>query len=175
LADRSRLDRDALLVVAERGIRRVRRGQFPTLGWLVRLLDEAVQQARMRVAPDLMLFRKSLLTLEGVVAEVGERSGQIDRTLTVEFLRHFLAESPRRWLRMPDSRDFPTRLSVLDLLHTMLSYPSAVTRFWTGHGFDILEGSVRRWEAGLRSPGAIAGDVSSVHRVSGSGSCQESP
>jgi hypothetical protein len=105
-----------------------------------------------------MLFRKSLHTLEGVVADVGECAGQIDRTLSMRFFSHFAAECPQRWLRFPDSREFSTRLSNLDMTRTLLSYPTTVARFWTGHTFDILEASVRRWESALRSNVAVAGD-----------------
>jgi len=151
LAERQIVDQAALTKVVEARIKRVRRGHFPGLNWLVGLLDEAVQDARLRVSADLMLFRKSLHTLEGVVAEVGESTGQIDKTLSIEFLRHFAAEWPRRWVRLPNSRNFATRLSNLDLTHTLLSYPAAVARFWTGHSLDILEACVNRWEASLSS------------------------
>jgi ubiquinone biosynthesis protein len=156
LADRQRLDDQAIRAVAEAWVRRVRRGQFPGLSWLVGMLDEAAEKARLRVSPDMMLFRKSLLTLEGVVAEVGECSGQIDKTLSIQFLRHFAAEYPQRWIQLPASRDFSTRLSNLDVTQTLLSYPTTVARFWTGHSLDILEACVRRWEAGVqtdRNPG----------------------
>ena len=138
------------------------------------MLDEAVQSARLRVSPDLMLFRKSLLTLEGVIAEVGERSGQIDKTLNIEFLRHFAAEYPQRWLCLPHSRDFATRLSNLDVMKTLGSYPIAVARFWTGHGLDILEACARHWEASLRSEDvAIADDSLTTRPESEKGASQE--
>lgn len=149
LDQRQRVDEAALKSVVDSAIKRVRRGQFPGLNWLLSLLDEAVQRARLRVAPDLMLFRKSLHTLEGVITEVGERGGQIDRTLSVEFLRHFAAEWPKRWIRLPHSRDFATRISNFDVTHTLLSYPATVARFWTGHAVDLLEACVSRWEATL--------------------------
>ena len=38
-------------------------GKFPGLIWLIGLLDEAVQTARLRVAGELMLLRKTLHTL----------------------------------------------------------------------------------------------------------------
>ncbi len=147
LGDRERTDNEALRAVAEASIKSVRRGQFPGMSWLIELLDEATQTAKLRVSPDLMLFRKSLLTLEGVIAEVGEREGQIEKTLLIEFLRHFAVEWPQRWLRVPGSREFPTRLSNFDLTDTLLSYPATVTRFWTGHAFDLVESCVKRWEA----------------------------
>lgn len=151
LSDQQRLDGAALKTVVEAWIKRVRRGQFPGLSWLVGMLDDATHNARLRVSTDLMLFRKSLHMLEGVVAEVGERSGQIDKTLSIEFLRHFASEWPQRWLRLPHTRDFATRLSNFDVTSTLLSYPATVARFWTGHALDILEACVRRWEASLQS------------------------
>ena len=133
LAVRQRPDPLALEAVVQAWIRRVRRGQFPGLSWLVGMLDDAVQNARLRVRSDLMLFRKSLHTLAGVVAEVGESRGQIDKVIRTEFARHFAMEWPQRWLRLPHSREFATRLSNFDLTHTMLSCPTTVARFWTGH------------------------------------------
>ena len=151
LDERQRVDEEALRSVVNSAIKRVRRGQFPGLNWLLSLLDDAVQNARLRVAPDLMLFRKSLHTLEGVIADVGERSGQIDKTLSIEFLRHFAAEWPKRWVRLPHSRDFATRLSNFDLTQTMLSYPATVARFWTGHAIDLLEACVSRWQDSIQN------------------------
>lgn len=165
LADPQRLDSAALRDVVDKSLRRVRRGRFPGLSWLVGMLDEAVLSARLRVSPDLMLFRKSLLTLEGVIAEVGERSGQIDKSLSIEFLRHFAAEYPLRWIRSPQSREFATRISNLDLLQTLGSYPTVVARFWTGHGFDILEACAKRWESGLqrKKNGTVADESLANH------------
>ena len=164
LADPQRLDAAELRRVVDKWLKRVRRGRFPGLSWLVGMLDEAVLSARLRVSPDLMLFRKSLLTLEGVIAEVGERSGQIDKSLSLEFLRHFAAEYPLRWLRAPQSRDFATRISNLDLLQTLGSYPTVVARFWTGHGFDILEACAKRWEASLQDEAGAVADGSLTNK-----------
>jgi ubiquinone biosynthesis protein len=163
LAERQRPDDQAIRGVAEDWIRRVRRGQFPGLSWLVGMLDEAVQKGRLRVSPDMMLFRKSLLTLEGVVAEVGQCSGQIDKTLSIEFLRHFAAEYPQRWLQLPTSRNSSTRVSNMDLTHTLLSYPTSVTRFWTGHALDILEACVSRWQQGVQ-PDAASESQIGIHQ-----------
>jgi ubiquinone biosynthesis protein len=152
LDDRQRADEDALKLVVDDWVKRVRRGQFPGLHWLVGLLDDAVQNARLRVSANLIMFRKSLHTLEGVVAAVGESSGQIDKTLSIEFLRHFAKEWPKRCVRLPNSRDYATRLSNLDVTYTLLSYPATVARFWTGHALDVLEACVSRWEASLAPP-----------------------
>ncbi len=116
----------------------MRQGQFPGLSWLIGMLDDAVQSARLRVAADLMLFRKTLHTLEGVVAELGPDGFQIDDVLCREFLRHFVVEWPQRWLVEPTSRKFATRLSNADLTQTMLTVPWTATRFWLGQSLDLL-------------------------------------
>ncbi len=139
LADPDKLNHQVLGSVVDAWLTRIRQGQFPGLGWLIGLLDDAVQQARMRVSVDLMLFRKSLHTLEGVLADVGERSGQIDKTLCLEFLKHFAVEWPRRWYHAPHSRDYATQLSNLDLAQLWLNYPTTVARFWTAQAADFMD------------------------------------
>jgi ubiquinone biosynthesis protein len=138
LADRKCLDREALLEVVRSWIRRIRHGQIPGLKWLIGMLDDAVQVARLRVVADMMLFRKSLHTLEGVLAAVASDDYRIDAVLFREFLRQFAIEWPRRWISPPDSREFATRLSNLDLTQVLLSYPSTLARFWAGFSLDVL-------------------------------------
>ena len=139
LATQQQPDQAALGSVADKWVRRVRCGQFPGLSWLSGMLDESVQRAKLRVRDDLMLFRKSLLALEGVVADVGEQTGLIDRTLNTEFLRHFATELPQRWFHPPTSRRFATQLSNFDITHAMLGVPTALASFLTSHAFDAVE------------------------------------
>jgi ubiquinone biosynthesis protein len=139
LADRRRPDLPALERVVDARLKRVRRGEFPGFGWLTGLLDEAVQAGRLRVGGDLLLFRKTLHTLEGVVADIGEGDSRIDEVLVREFLGQLALEWPRRWLARPDSRAFATRLSNTDLAQLVLGLPWAVTRFWLDTGFDLLK------------------------------------
>jgi len=127
----------ALKAVVHAGLSRIGRGQFPGLKWLLGVLDEAVQTAGLRVAADLMLFRKTLYTLEGVVAEIGPERFQVDEVLVREFLRHFTVEWPRRWVSLPHSREFATRLSNWDLTRTMLSLPWTTTQFWLHECLDV--------------------------------------
>lgn len=138
LADRRRLDHAALVDVVGRAIASIRHGRMPGLSWLIGLLDDAVQTARLRVAADLMLFRKSLHTLEGVVAAVADDAHRIDDVLLGEFLRHFALEWPRRWMTSPASREFATRISNLDLTQTLLKCPSSALRIWTACWLDLL-------------------------------------
>ncbi|REJ88503.1 MAG: hypothetical protein DWQ34_22025 [Planctomycetota bacterium] len=152
LGDPERLNRAELRFVIERRLKQIRRGRFPGLNWLIGMLDDATQDARLRVGPDLMLFRKSLHSLEGVVAEVGESDGLLDRALLSEFLRHFAQEWPGRWFQHPLSRRCATRLSNLDLTRTFWSGPAATARFWTGHTIDILQTLQRRGSAVVPQP-----------------------
>lgn len=139
LSQRTEIDRRGLALVVQDRLRMVRRGAFPGFTWLVGLLDESFEKGRLRVAADMMLFRKSLHTLQGVVAEIGAGQGVIDDVLFRQFLRHFALEWPKRWVALPDSREFATRLSNLDITNTLASGPSALARFWIEHGLDLCK------------------------------------
>jgi ubiquinone biosynthesis protein len=139
LAERVPPDPTALDQVVRARLRRLRHGEFPSFPWLMGLLDEAVQSARLRVHADLMLFRKTLHTLDGVVADLGAGDHRIHLVLQNEWLRHFSREWPLRWIAPPDSRSFATRLSNVDLIQLMLSVPFAATRFWLDHGLDLFD------------------------------------
>jgi ubiquinone biosynthesis protein len=130
LAQRQGVDRAALAAVVRDGLQRLRPGQFPDLGWLMSLLDEATRISRLRVGANLLLFWKSLLTLEGVIADIGAGDRRIDEVLLREFFGHLAFEWPQRWLTPPGSRAFATRLSNTDLAHWMLSLPWTSTRCW---------------------------------------------
>ena len=138
LAERPGVDRSALRRIVANWLRRVRQGQIPGLTWLLGLLDDAAQNARLRVASNLMLFRKSLYTLAGVLADVGPQGFDVDTVLTWEFLRHWACEWPQRWFAWPESREFATGLSTLDLARAWLSGPATVARFWVGQSLDLL-------------------------------------
>ncbi len=145
LSERRPVDRLALTTVVNNWLRKVRHGQQPGLSWMVGLLDEAIQTARLRVAGDMMLFRKSLLTLEGVIGDLGADGFRIDDIAAGEFLRQFGGELPQRWFSTPASRRFPTRLSNADLAETVWSFPLVLPRFWLAETDAILAG---RWASG---------------------------
>jgi ubiquinone biosynthesis protein len=138
LSERKPIDRPNLVAVVERAIRRVRQGTLPGLNWLVELLDDAVHTAGLRAGADLMVLRKSLHTLEGVVAEIAGPAFRIDDVLLADFLGHFAAELPRRFVAPLESREFATRLSNLDLAQAWLASPLALARFWMRQSFDML-------------------------------------
>jgi ubiquinone biosynthesis protein len=140
-ARRQCVNRTALEPVVNSWLGRVRRGQFPGFNWLMGLLDEAAQTARLRVGADLLLFRKSLHTLEGVLADIGAVGGRLDEVLLKEFLVQLTLEWPQRWLAPPGSRAFATRLSNFDLSQFLLGLPWTVTRYWLGQSTDLLSGT----------------------------------
>jgi ubiquinone biosynthesis protein len=130
LAERRHVNRPALESVVGAWLGRVRRAQFPGFAWLMGLLDEAFQTAGLRVGGDLMLFRKTLHTLEGVLADVHAGTSPMDEVLLREFVRHLAVEWPQRWVALPHSRAFATRLSNADLVQMLLGLPWAAAQVW---------------------------------------------
>lgn len=138
LARRGSVDRAALDGMVRDRLRQVRRGQLPGLSWVIGLLDDASQRAGLRVSTDLMLLRKSLLTLMGVVADLAGNDGTIDAVVLRDFVSHFITEFPLRWCARPDSRNSATRVSNSDLLELALSLPMTAARCWLSCGRDLL-------------------------------------
>jgi ubiquinone biosynthesis protein len=132
LDERGTVDRGELQNVVEQWLRRIRRGQFPGLTWLVGLIDDAAQTARLRVTADMMLFRKTLHTLEGVIGELGADGFRIEDAMLYEFALQFGLEWPRRWLTPPASRMFATRLSNLDIAECIWRIPLTAARYVQG-------------------------------------------
>jgi hypothetical protein len=125
------IDRPTLESVVRAWLGRIRQGHFPGFTQIMGLLDDAVQIARLRVGADLLLFRKTLHTLEGVVADIGG-GDRIGTVLLGQFLGHLAAEYPQRWFLPPTSRACATRLSTADLVEAAVSWPWTVARFWLG-------------------------------------------
>jgi ubiquinone biosynthesis protein len=123
-------DRGALKLAVDGWLCRLGNGYTPSFTWLMGLLDEAVQTARLAVGPDLLLFRKSLHTLQGVLADLDAEDRHMDEVLLGQFLFHLAVEWPQRWLVGPHCREFSTRLSTIDLARLILGIPWTATRFW---------------------------------------------
>jgi hypothetical protein len=85
-----------------------------------------------------MLFRKSLLMLEGVLKDIGGDDEQVHEVLQGQFVRELLREWPSRWVATPNSREFGTHISNMDLCHLMMSGPFTAGRFWIEEGQDLL-------------------------------------
>jgi ubiquinone biosynthesis protein len=113
---------------------KLHRGSMPGVAWLTELLDRLALQAGVRFDADLLLFRKSLLTLEGVLADLapaGTHSTALDEAVLGVFLRQWTAEWPQRWVAPLASRAFATHLSTADLWAALWSSPAAALRWWT--------------------------------------------
>ena len=118
-------------------LRDVRGGTFPGFAWLTGLLDELARTAAMHFPEETALFRKSLLTLQGVAEDV---SGDVtvDEVLVRTGIAAFASDLPGRPLAQVASRAFASRLSNLDLLTAWATLPLVPMRFWLGVYTDVL-------------------------------------
>ncbi len=143
-------NQQALRCVVDAWLRRIRHGQLPGMRWLVGLIDQAVQEANLRLSSELILFRKTLYTLDGLLTDLANgdspdqeakklQSAEMDRVLIEAFLKQFLMEWPKRWITHPYSRKFATRLSNLDLTCWMLLTPNTTARLLTGQIRDLMQ------------------------------------
>lgn len=135
---RQQVDIHLLLPVAQQWVAKIRQGYLPGMRWLTGFLDDAYKAAGLRLSPELLLFRKSLHTLDGVLGDLEAKHSLLDAVMMQKFLRQFIAEWPRRWFVSPASREFATRLSNLDLAMYSFEIPGAIFRYWLGQVDDLL-------------------------------------
>jgi len=121
-------DETALCEVVDRAVGALYRTEPPSLRWLLNLLGDAMFKAGVGFGEDLVLFRKSVLTLEGVAADVSTNTS-LGRVLPLSGGLELLREWARRCIASPISRDFGTHVSNLDLLSLYFAAPSAAGRF----------------------------------------------
>src|SRR6185503_4187895 len=95
-------------------LRRVRREQIPGPSWFTGLFEELMANG-VRFPSNLVLFRKSLFTLEGVVKDI-DPNCSIRRVFLREALLRLALEWPRRYISLPWSKGFATHLSNADLM-----------------------------------------------------------
>lgn len=119
-------------------------GAFPGLSWLMQLMDEAVTRARCRFAGDLLMFRKALQTLAGVVADVSPDC-HTDRVLAAAFVRQLLLEWGQRPFSLPASRHFATHFSNVDLAQLLMSAPVIGSLRWMDWQSDWLRDGGLGW------------------------------
>ena len=124
-----RMEEPALAGIVAHHIAGLEKGAWPGLPWLARLMDEAATRARCRFAGDLIVFRKVLQTLEGVVADVSPKC-RPDRVLFAAFLRQLAVEWGQRPFATPFSRHFATHFSNLDLTQLLASAPVVGSLRW---------------------------------------------
>jgi ubiquinone biosynthesis protein len=128
-------DESALREVVAQAVGALYRSEAPGLQWLLDLLGDATFKAGVLFGEDLILFRKSVLTLEGVAADVSEDLS-LGEVLHLSGGLVLLREWSRRCVASPVSRDFGTHVSNIDLLSLYFAAPSAMTRFFTDRLFQ---------------------------------------
>jgi len=131
------VDEKALRRVVEDKLMLIRQGRLPGVSWLMDLMDDALIEARGRFGSSLVIFRKVLQTLRGVVADVSEES-RADVVLAASLVSLLSVELPNRMIAPPLSRAFTSHLSNADLAHLLLSSPLIASRYWMGLRRDFL-------------------------------------
>ncbi len=111
------------------GLRRIRRGTFPGFDWFTGILDELARTAAIHFPEETTLFRKSLLTMQGVAEDV---SGEVavDDVLVKTGIATFAKEISKRPLAPTMSREFGSHVSNLDLINAWMAVPWLPTRYW---------------------------------------------
>ena len=122
-------DTDTLTDIVDRFLASVRRGRLPGFAGLSKLLDEIVVSTSARFPTRLLLFRKSLLTLEGVLRDLCPEL-PVDVALLAAVGRQLVRDAPRRLFAWPGRRDFGTHLSNLELLGLLTAPTRTTIRFW---------------------------------------------
>jgi ubiquinone biosynthesis protein len=131
-----RFDRPTLRRVLQLRLNELgRTGATPGINWLTVLLDQLVLTAGLRLDPNLLLFRKSLLTLDGVVADVTRTKKEtanalLDEVVVAGFVEQWILEWPRRFYAPFEDRSFGTHISASDLVGQLLCAPSTFARWW---------------------------------------------
>lgn len=120
--------RDAVSAAVEN----VRLGEFPGIEWMTALFDRLAAAQALRFPDALILFRKSLLTLSGVVADISE-TPSVDSVIMRTGWLDLLGGLPFRPLAAMDSRSRGTHLSNADLFGIWAGLPATAARFWTGN------------------------------------------
>ncbi len=119
----------ALRSVVDKALGKLYAGELPGFRWSQELLDDASLSAGVCFSSSLLLYRKSVLTIEGVVTDISSKSS-IGRVIPAAAARQFMRELAKRALAVPASRHFGTHLSNLDLFSLYWGGPMAATRFW---------------------------------------------
>lgn len=135
---RTRPDESRLQDSVARAMKRLRQGSIPGFDWSLRLLDDIALSNTMAFPENLMLFRKSLLTLSSVIEDVAS-GASIDSILLSSGLRRFCSELPARVMSDLDSRALGTHVSNLDLMTLWVNSPNSAAAYWLGAWQDYLD------------------------------------
>lgn len=120
-------DRRAMHRVIDESLQKVRKGRLPGPTWMAELFD-GLLGAGVKFPADLLLFRKSLFTIKGVINDI-DPEFSIDREFLATFATFLVREFPKRFARLPFSREYKSQLSNLDLIQTYLSSPLILAKY----------------------------------------------
>lgn len=123
------VDRERLRAVVGKAVDELRGRSLPTLAWLTRLLDRCVVEGGVRFEANLLLFRKTLHSLQGVLADVDPQF-EVDRVLLREVIARYGREWPMRAFALPWDHSFATHVSNAEVQGLMMTLPFMAGRAW---------------------------------------------
>lgn len=121
--------RDRLREPVRESLRSLREGRLPGPTWIAELMD-GVLTSGVKFPADLLMLRKSLFTLHGVIEDISPGYA-LDRVFFAKALRYLLREWPFRVFAGLRSRDFATNVSNADLIRAYVSTPALFFNYWT--------------------------------------------
>ncbi len=124
----SKPSESAIRDAADRAIDEVVQGRLPGPTWLTRLFD-ALAATGVHFPADLMLLRKVILILDGVVADV-DATISLDGAILTRAMLEFGGEWPMRMWSPASSRKFSTHVSNADLAGAWAALPATALNYW---------------------------------------------
>lgn len=126
------IDGEQVQAAVGQAIGEVRSGRFPGFDWMTSLLDALAATSAVRFPEEVSLFRKALLTLSSVAADVSPDMA-VDGVLVREGASQFIASLWWRPWVWPDLRPRGgAHLSNADLFGLGAEIPASALRFWAG-------------------------------------------
>ena len=136
-------EESALRAVVASAVGAVRNGQFPGFEWTMGILDRAMLSARMGLEDDLVVFRKVLHTICGVLNDLAPNPGSgpvLDDVLLRTGADRFFREFGGRALAPFFARGFGSHLSNADLVGLWLMAPWVGAREWLEGWNEVMRG-----------------------------------
>lgn len=121
------LDRAAALLPIRTALGGLRLGDIPTLSSVFSMLDDVATEASVRFGGNLILFRKSLHSVQGVLRDL-DPDFSLDAYVIQRTIEQSLRDLPRRWISGPFSNKYGTHLSNFDVARLMTSGPGTLLR-----------------------------------------------
>jgi len=134
-------DPQALRETVAQALEHIWHDQLPDTEWFTRLFEDLLA-AGVQFSSEMLLFRKTLFILQGVLQEIDPECSSA-RVMVGEAMAWLLAEWPGRYLALPWSRAFASQLSNADLMRLYLGVPVTVGRFWWSRVLGLGRGAKR--------------------------------